>query len=108
VETPADRTLSSPTTSSAGTIVGRAPGGDAARDHALLPRYACQAVDGSVPSPVNDDHREQCGFQPAPQGSFAYQPGGVFAPPTATGKIRASKPAMDTVEVLQGSANRTS
>ena len=79
METPADRSLSSRTTSSAGTIVGRAPGGDAARDHALLPRFAWQALDGPVPSPVNDDHRAQREYAACPQDSFAYQVGGVRA-----------------------------
>ena len=52
VETPADLPLPSRTIPAAGTLVGRAPGGDAARDHALLPRFAWQAVEGSVPSSV--------------------------------------------------------
>jgi hypothetical protein len=55
VETPSDCSISPRTTSSAGTLVGRAPGGDVTRDHAFLPRFAWQAVDGSVPSPVNPD-----------------------------------------------------
>jgi hypothetical protein len=42
--------------------VGRAPGGDAAGDHVLLPWFAWQAVDGSIPSPVNRDPAEQRGL----------------------------------------------
>jgi hypothetical protein len=38
------------------------PGGDAARDHALLPRIAWQAVDGSLRTPVNPDRSEQGGL----------------------------------------------
>jgi hypothetical protein len=51
----ADIPLSSRTTPAAGTLVGRTLGGDAARDHALLPRFAWQAVDGSIPRPLNPD-----------------------------------------------------
>ena len=57
-------------------------------------------------APVNDDHREQREFRLA-QDSVRL-PGWRFAPLTATDKIRASRSATDTVDVLQGSANRIS
>jgi hypothetical protein len=50
---------SSRATPAAGTLVRRTPGGDAARDHAPLPRFAWQAVDEPLRSPVNPDRSEQ-------------------------------------------------
>src|SRR5215208_5075551 len=84
VETPSDGPLSSRTTPAAGTVVGRAPGGDAARGHALLPRFAGQAVDGSVRTPVNPDRSEQRGLASRevslrlPSGLFTPQPAAVL------------------------------
>src|SRR5215217_856778 len=84
VETPSDRPLSPRTTPAAGTVVGRAPGGDAARGHALLPRFARQAVDGSVRTPVNPDRSEQRGLASRevslrlPSGLFTPQPAAVL------------------------------
>ena len=62
METPSGLPLSSRTTTATRTLVGRAPGGDAARVHALLPRFAWQVVDGSVRNPVNPDLVEQRGL----------------------------------------------
>jgi hypothetical protein len=71
VETFADLPLSSRTATATRTLVGRAPGGDAAGDHALLPRFAWQAMDGSIPSPVNPDPAEQRGLPSRLQGITA-------------------------------------
>jgi hypothetical protein len=52
-------------------LVGVAPGGDDARDHAFLPRFAWQAVDGSVPSILTEPSMSVKRMVTAPVGRSA-------------------------------------
>jgi hypothetical protein len=65
------------TAPAAGTLVGRAPGGDATGDQALLPRFAWQAVDASLRRTLNPECSEQRGLAGRLRGIFLTSGGSV-------------------------------